>query len=221
VLLSLYVPVAVNCCVAPMTTEELAGVTAIDTNVGAVTVKPVEPLVPPKVAWIVVLPAATPVARPPLVIVAAPGFVEVQVTELVRFRVPLSLNSPVAVNCCVAPVAIEALAGVTVIDTNTDVTVRLVEPLIEPKVACIVLVPVPTPVAKPPLAIVATPVLVELQVTKLVTSCVLVSLYVPVAVNCCVVPLEMDGFAGVTAIDTNAGTVTVRLVEPLIEPEVA
>jgi hypothetical protein len=31
----------------------------------------------------------------------------------------------------------------------------------------------------------------------------------------------MDGFAGVTAIDTNAGAVTVRPVEPLIEPEAA
>jgi hypothetical protein len=31
----------------------------------------------------------------------------------------------------------------------------------------------------------------------------------------------MEGLAGVTAIDTNTGAVTVRLVEPLIEPEAA
>jgi hypothetical protein len=39
----------------------------------------------PEVAWIVVLPVFTPVARPALVIVAADVFDDVQVTELVRF----------------------------------------------------------------------------------------------------------------------------------------
>ena len=113
----------------------MAGVTAIDTKVGAVTVSPVEPLIPPEVAWIVVLPAATPVANPPLVIVAAAVFVEVQVAALVRFKVLVSLYVPVAVNCCVAPLAIEALAGVTVIETSSAVTVSVVEPLIDPEVA--------------------------------------------------------------------------------------
>jgi hypothetical protein len=83
--------VAVNCCVAPTTIEVLAGVTAIDTKAGPVTVRPVEPVTPPEVAWIVVLPAAAPVAKPPLVIVAAAVFVEAQVTTLVMFRVPPSL----------------------------------------------------------------------------------------------------------------------------------
>ena len=41
---------AVNCCVPPTTIEPLAGVTAIDTNVGAVTVSPVEPLIALEVA---------------------------------------------------------------------------------------------------------------------------------------------------------------------------
>jgi len=62
----------------------LAGVTAIDTNTD-VTVRFVVPLIAPEVAWIVVLPAATPVARPALVIVAAEVFDEVHVAELVRF----------------------------------------------------------------------------------------------------------------------------------------
>ena len=39
----------------------------------------------------VVLPAATPVAKPPLVIVASAVFVDVHVTELVRFWVLESL----------------------------------------------------------------------------------------------------------------------------------
>ena len=124
----------------------------------------------------VVLPAATPVAKPPLVIVATAVFVDVQVTALVRFKVPLSLKSPVAVNCCVAPLAIEALAGVTVIETSSAVTVRVVEPLIDPKVALIVAPPVATPVARPPLVIVATEVFEELHVTELVRFCVLESL---------------------------------------------
>jgi len=51
-----------------------------------------------------------------------------------------------------------------------------------------VLVPVPTAVAKPPLLIVATPVFDELHVTVEVMFVVLASLYVPVAVNCCVAP---------------------------------
>jgi hypothetical protein len=42
-------------------------------------------LIDPETAWIVVLPLATPVARPALVIVAVAVLEEVHVTELVRF----------------------------------------------------------------------------------------------------------------------------------------
>jgi hypothetical protein len=44
---------------------------------------------------------------------------------------------------------------------------------------------------------------------------------VPVAVNCCVDPLVIVGFAGLTAIDCRVAAVTVRRVEPLIAPDVA
>ena len=37
------------------------------------------------------------------------------------------------------------------------------------------------------------------------------------AVNCCVFPSAIDGLAGVTAIETNIGGPTVRVVEPLID----
>jgi len=50
VLLSLYVPVAVNCCAVPLTTEGLAGVTAIEDSAGGFTVSKVEPLMPPMLA---------------------------------------------------------------------------------------------------------------------------------------------------------------------------
>ena len=43
----------------------------------------------------------------------------------------------------------------------------------------------------------------------------------PVAVNCWVSPLAIDGFAGVTAMDTRVAAVTVSVVEPLTLPDVA
>jgi hypothetical protein len=83
--------VAVNCCVAPLAIEALAGVTAMDVNVAAVTVRPVDPLIAPEVAVIVALPVATPVARPAAVMVATPVLLELHVTDAVRFCVLLSL----------------------------------------------------------------------------------------------------------------------------------
>ena len=47
------------------------------------------------------------------------------------------------------------------------------------------------------------------------------SLNVPVAVNCCVEPLVIDGFAGVTAINCSVAAVTVSTVEPEIDDDVA
>jgi hypothetical protein len=76
-------------------------------------------------------------------------------------------------------------------------------------------------VANPPAAIVAIPVVCEVQVAVLVKFCVELSEKVPVAVNCFVVPFAIEGFAGVTAIDTNVTEVTVSKVEPVTLPEVA
>jgi len=135
VLLSLYVPVAVNCCVPPFAIEGFAGVTAIDTST-AVTVNGVDPLILPSVAWIVVLPVNTPLARPVALIVATDVLLDPQVTELVRFCVLLSLYVPVAVNCCVEPFAKVEFAGVTAIDTNVaGVTVKVVDPNTLPELA--------------------------------------------------------------------------------------
>jgi hypothetical protein len=76
------------------------------------------PVIPLKVAEIVLVPTATPVARPAVVMVATPVFEEVHVTWPVRFCVVLSLYVPVAVNCCVIPAGIAGLAGVTVMDVR-------------------------------------------------------------------------------------------------------
>jgi len=221
VLPSLYVPVAVYCCVAPTSIEKFAGVTAIDTNTAGVTVNPVVPVIAPETAWIVVFPTPAPVAKPLLLIVATPVLVELHTTDPVILAVLPSLYIPVAVYCCVAPFAIDAFAGATTMETSVAITVKFVVPLIEPDVAQIVVVPTPTPDANPPLVIVAAAVFVELHVTILVRFCVLLSLYVPVAVYCCVVPLAIVAFAGVTAIEINVGGVTVSPVVPVIPPEAA
>ena len=134
-------------------------------------------MIEPATAWIVVPPGATPVARPPLVIVATAVLEEVHVTTAVRFCILLSLYVPVAVNCCVDPLTMVELAGVTTRDTNTGgVTVKLVKPTIAPKVAEIVALPAATPDASPAAVIVAAPVFEEPHVTELVRLSVLLSL---------------------------------------------
>jgi hypothetical protein len=74
--------------------EGFFGVTEIDVSVTAVTVRAVDPDMPPDVAAIVVVPAATEVAKPlepdALLMVATPALEELQVTAFVRFCVVLS-----------------------------------------------------------------------------------------------------------------------------------
>src|SRR5260221_697222 len=115
--------------------------------------------------------APVAVAKPVTLIVAAPGVAEAH-TALVSTCVELSLNVPVAANCCVAPLVIEGFVGVTAIDSSVaGVTVSSVEPLMLPLVAEIVEVPAPTAVASPVLLIVATVPVPEAH-TALVSTCV-------------------------------------------------
>jgi hypothetical protein len=74
-------------------------------------------------------------------------------------------------------------------------------------------------VANPAALIVAVAALEELQATEFVMFCVLPLVKVPVAENCCVRPAATEGFAGVRVIDTRAGAATVRVVEPVMEPD--
>ena len=90
-----------------------------------------------------------------------------------------------------------------------------------PTAPWIVALPAATAVAKPDAVMLATAVLVELQVAEPVRSWLLPSLNIPVAVNCCVAPGLMFAFAGVMEMDTKAGAVTVRVVDPATEPELA
>ena len=89
-LLSEYVPVAVNCCVRPFAIDGFAGVTAIDSNVAAITVIVVEPLTALTVALIKLVPTATALASPPDVIVTCDVVPDCQVTVAVRSCVLLS-----------------------------------------------------------------------------------------------------------------------------------
>ena len=77
-----------NCCVSPLAIGGLAGVTAIDCSVAAVTVNTsTGDVTPLRLAVMLLVPTATPVARPPVVIVATEGVADVHVTVLVIFAV--------------------------------------------------------------------------------------------------------------------------------------
>jgi hypothetical protein len=84
-----------------------------------------------------------------------------------------------------------------------------------------VVLPVAIAVTKPLVLMVAALGFVDVQVAEVVKSCVVVSLYVPVAVNCRLTLTPIELFAGVTAMEISVGGVTVSVVEPLTDPEVA
>ncbi|HTU49520.1 MAG TPA: hypothetical protein VMF56_02945, partial [Acidobacteriaceae bacterium] len=91
--LSLYVAVAVNCCVAPAVMLGVAGVTemAVIVFVAAVTVSMAVPLIPLSEAVTEVVPAATAVVIPAEFIVATPALADIQVAVDVTFAVEPSL----------------------------------------------------------------------------------------------------------------------------------
>ena len=80
-----------NCCVEPVATLGVGGVTAIDETVFAVTVSAAVPLMPLTVAVIVVDPAATPVASPAVLMVAVAVLDEIHVAVVVTLPVVPSL----------------------------------------------------------------------------------------------------------------------------------
>jgi hypothetical protein len=114
--------------------DGLAGVTAIETRVAAVTVSVVDPVTLPEVAVMVVVPTPVDVANPAFEIVATPAAEELHVAVPVRFCVLPSLYVPVAVNCCVCPLAIDGAAGVMAIlcKTTEEATVNVAAPLTVP-----------------------------------------------------------------------------------------
>ena len=90
---SLYVAVAVNCCVAPTAMLALEGAIAIDMSVtvGAMTVSDALPLIPLSDAVTIAEPAAAPVVRPLDVTVATAGVATVQTAVELTLAVEPSL----------------------------------------------------------------------------------------------------------------------------------
>jgi hypothetical protein len=211
--------------VVPWAMLAFAGVIASEERFAALTVKAALPLTVPDVAEIFVVPILTPVAKPLTVIEAMAVMDDFQVTTSVTSCKLPSEKLPMALNCCVRPNGMLGVAGVTAIAVIVaEVTVRVVDPKIVPELAEIVVFPAATAFASPwvgTLALmVAAAVLEELHVTLPVRFWMLPSLYVPVAMNCCVVPGAMAGFAGVTAIELRT-TFTVRLSVPVMPPTFA
>lgn len=188
------------------------------------------PLTEPLVAVIVMsLPVARAVARPwesaAFEMTIAVSSDEVQVTCVVRSAVVESLKVPSAVNCWVVVLGMVTLSGLTAIETRmASVTVRVAEVVMVPTAAWMVDFPTESPVARPgvpTLAMDATTVLLDDQVTAEVNTWVLPSLKVPVATNCWVNPRATEGAVGVTASDTRTAGVTVKMVEPVFPPKAA
>ena len=94
-------------------------------------------------------------------------------------------------------------------------------PLIDPKAALMVVLPLATLLTRPLPLMLAADTFDDVQITDTEMSCMLLSLKVPVATNCRVVPTLIVKFAGVTAIDIKAALVTVKDAVPLTVPEVA
>lgn len=172
---SVYSPVAVNCCEPPIGMDGLCGLTSIAAKIAFVTVRLPDPVTVPDLARMTVLPLPVLVAIPllpgVLLTVATPGTDELQWTELVTSCVEPSVNVPTAVNVCFIPNGIAAVVGLTAIETTeAGVTVSSVEPLVPPRVAAIVAVPVASEVPSALELTVATAVLLEPQVADAVRS---------------------------------------------------
>ena len=156
---SVYVPVAVNCWVAPLAIDGFAGVTAIDCSVAAVTVSVVDAADRHRRGRRDRrVPAASSVARPAAVIVATVVVAEVHVTWLVRFCVVPSVNVPVAVNCCVSALGdrSDSPASPRSTPASRPSPSASSSRVIAADVAVIVDVPAATSVARPACVIVAT-----------------------------------------------------------------
>jgi hypothetical protein len=84
VLLSVYVPVAVNCSAAPLERDGFMGVTLTDTSSGMVTVSVDASERPPNVPRMIDVPIPVPVATPVLPMIATDRFDEDHATLVVR-----------------------------------------------------------------------------------------------------------------------------------------
>jgi hypothetical protein len=129
-------------------------------------------------------------------------------------------SSSAAVNCCVAPVKMLAVLGVTATEATGAITVTVALPVIPSLVAAMVAVPAATAVTMPEgLFTVATAMLLVDHVTERPVK-VLPLPSRSVAVNCCVAAGKMLAVLGVTATEAT-GAITVTVALPVIPSLVA
>ncbi len=119
------VPEAANCCVLPKGIFELDGDIVIEDKIAGVTDSVADgELTESKIAAMKVVPVLTDMTSPlvveGLLIVATSVFVDVHVAQVVRLCPAPSARVPEAVNCCVVPSAMLALAGLTAMDITGE-----------------------------------------------------------------------------------------------------
>jgi hypothetical protein len=166
------------------------------------------------------VPDDTAVARPEDVMVATAGVDDDQ-AKTRPGTVMLLASLATAVNCCVAPNAVNVgLAGVTVTDAMAWVTVTAAAAVRVPDAAVIVAVPMATDVTSPVALTVATPAADEVHVigapltTELPAS-------LAVAVSCCVAPMELSETVVGATLTLATACATVTTAAPEREPVVA
>lgn len=218
-------PTAVNCTCAPVSIVAGFGVTVIVASGGgggAVTIAVAVPKIVPEVALTVLsnVPVVLPAVKSPdPALMVPPPFVTDQTGVIATIFPPASL--PTAVNCCCAPVCIDAGLGVTVmVASGPAITVTLAVPKIVPDVALTLAakVPVVLPAVKSPLVETIVPGgLVVVQSGVIATM--LPNESRPTAVNCCVAPIASVGF-GVTVMVASGPAVTVIVAVAVNPPHV-
>ena len=118
-----------------------------------------------------------------------------------------------------------ALGETTIPISVGAVTVSEVLSLAPKTLAVMVVLPAARALAKPALPgallIVATPVTDEDQLASVVRSCVVLSEKLPVAVNCCDLPVRIDGARGSTVSETSVAEVMVSEVLPVLPENAA
>ena len=140
----------------------------MDVSTAGVMVSVVLPPIKPDVAVITDVPCVNALAMPVTLTDATLGVADAQVNPVSVCVVP-SEYVPVAVNCCVSPLATFGKLGVIAIDCKTaEVIVMVVLPTTVPDVAAILDVPSDIPSARPVELTVATVGVADDQVTVLV-----------------------------------------------------
>lgn len=202
--LSVTVPctVAVSCNVAAVRIDPVAGVTVIDVAVGALTVMVADAVLVGSatlVAVTVAVPAVAPAVNNPAALTVPDDAVHVTVLFV---TVPWTF----AFSCIVAPVRIDPVAGVTVIDVTVGALTVIVADAVFVGSATLVAVTVAVPAVAPA---VNNPAALTVPEDAVHVTVLLVTVPCTFAFSCKVAPVRTDAVAGVTVIDVTVGVLTV------------